>query len=40
MKIVFIGVGPIKKGYIKEGVKEYAQRIKRYADVESINIKE
>ena len=40
MRIVFIGVGPIKKGYILEGVKEYAQRIKRYADVESINIKE
>ncbi len=40
MKITFISVGPIKKGYILEGVTEYAQRIKRYADVESVNIKE
>ncbi len=40
MKIIFISVGSVKKGYIKEGVRVYVKRIKRYVNVESIDIKE
>ncbi len=40
MKITFISVGSIKLGYIRDGVAGYAQRIKRYAQVESVDIKE
>ncbi len=40
MKIIFISVGSVKKGYIKEGVRVYVKRIKRYVSVESIDIKE
>ncbi len=40
MKITFINVGSLKLGYIKEGVRVYVKRIKRYVNVESIDIKE
>ncbi len=40
MKIIFISVGSVKKGYIKEGVDEYIKRIKNYVNVASIDIKE
>ncbi len=40
MKIIFISVGAVKKDYIKEGVRVYVKRIKRYVNVESIDIKE
>lgn len=40
MKIIFISVGVVKKDYIKEGVRVYVKRIKRYVNVESVDIKE
>lgn len=40
MKILFLSVGAIKKGYIKEGFKDYIKRIKRYSKVEEIEVKE
>ncbi len=40
MKIVFLSVGALKKGYIKEGFADYISRIKRYLKVEEIEVKE
>ncbi|MEE9615102.1 MAG: 23S rRNA (pseudouridine(1915)-N(3))-methyltransferase RlmH [Thermodesulfobacteriota bacterium] len=40
MKIVFLCVGGIKKGYIARGVEEYLKRIGRYSPVEVIEVKE
>ncbi len=40
MKIIFISVGSVKSGYMKEGVHVYVKRIQRYVNVESIDIKE
>ncbi len=40
MKIVFLSVGALKKGYIKEGFVDFVSRIKRYLKVEEIEVKE
>lgn len=40
MKISFICVGSIKKGYIKDGLREYLERIGRYCPVELVEVKE
>ena len=40
MKITFICVGSVRKTYIKDGVEEYLNRIKRYSPVEVIETKE
>ncbi len=40
MKLLLIGVGRIKKGYIREGVEDYLKRIKRYSSLEVLDIKE
>jgi 23S rRNA (pseudouridine1915-N3)-methyltransferase len=40
LKISFICVGSIKKGYIKDGLREYLKRIERYCPVELIEVKE
>ncbi len=40
MKITFISVGKIKKSFCAEGVAEYVKRIKRYAPVEVVEVKE
>lgn len=40
MKIVFLSVGALKKGYIKEGFADFVSRIKRYLKVEEVEVKE
>lgn len=40
MKITFISVGSIKKGYYREGIEEYLKRIKKYSPVEAIEAKD
>jgi 23S rRNA (pseudouridine1915-N3)-methyltransferase len=40
LKIVFISTGSIRKGYVKEGVREYIKRINRYCPAELIEVKE
>lgn len=40
MKIAFISVGSLKKSYAESGVAEYVKRIKRYAPVETVDVKE
>jgi 23S rRNA (pseudouridine1915-N3)-methyltransferase len=40
LKISFICVGSIKKGYVKDGIEEYLKRIERYCPVELIEVRE
>jgi 23S rRNA (pseudouridine1915-N3)-methyltransferase len=40
LKIVFLSVGSLKKGYIKEGFADYISRIKRYSKVDVVEVKE
>jgi 23S rRNA (pseudouridine1915-N3)-methyltransferase len=40
LKIIFLSVGRIKKGYAKDGVAEYLKRIKRYLPVEEVVVKD
>ncbi|MFQ5441304.1 MAG: 23S rRNA (pseudouridine(1915)-N(3))-methyltransferase RlmH [Thermodesulfobacteriota bacterium] len=40
MKIKFAHVGPIKKTFLREGFREYIKRIGRYADVETIEVRQ
>ncbi|MBE9531916.1 MAG: 23S rRNA (pseudouridine(1915)-N(3))-methyltransferase RlmH [Proteobacteria bacterium] len=40
MKILFLSVGTLKKGYVKEGFGDYLTRIKRYVKVESQEVRE
>lgn len=40
MKIIFLSVGRLKKGYAKDGVAEYLKRIKRYMPVEEVEVKD
>lgn len=40
MKILLLSVGTLKKGYIKEGVRDYLSRIKRYVKVDELQVKE
>ncbi len=39
-KITIITVGNLKEGYLKEAMSEYKKRIKKYADIEEIELKE
>ena len=39
MKIAIIVVGAIKRGYIREAIEEYIERIGRYTGVELIKVK-
>ena len=38
MNITIIGVGKLKETYLKDGIKEYAKRMKSYAPVEIIEV--
>lgn len=40
MKIILISVGHMKKSYLADGVAEYIKRIKRYAPVEAVEVRE
>ena len=40
MKIILLTVGSVKTPYVKQGVFEYAKRLKRYASFEIVPIKE
>ncbi|MBI5344136.1 MAG: 23S rRNA (pseudouridine(1915)-N(3))-methyltransferase RlmH [Deltaproteobacteria bacterium] len=40
MKITFIHVGGIKKPYMKDAVSDYLKRIKRYAGLQTVEVKE
>ena len=40
MKIIFLSVGKLKKGYAKDGIVEYLGRIKRYLPVEEVVVKD
>jgi 23S rRNA (pseudouridine1915-N3)-methyltransferase len=40
LKIIFLSVGRIKKGYAKDGVAEYLKRINRYMPVEEVVVKD
>ena len=36
-KITIISVGKIKKGYIKKGIEDYSEKIKKYASLEILD---
>ncbi len=40
MKIKLVAVGKLKKGYIREGVRDYVSRIKHYVPFETVETKE
>ncbi len=40
MKLLIIGVGKIRTGYLREGIEGYVTRIKRYHPLESLDIRE
>jgi len=40
LKIIFLSVGKLKKGYAKDGIVEYLGRIKRYMPVEEVVVKD
>ncbi len=40
MKIIFLSVGKLKKGYARDGVSEYLGRIKRYMPVEEVVVRD
>ncbi len=40
MKIIFLSVGKLKKGYASDGVSEYLGRIKRYMPVEEVVVRD
>ena len=40
MKISIIAVGKIKDGYLRDGISEYKKRLKRFCDLEIIEIQD